>query len=196
MENKGKKQKGDNFERLIARQIGEWWEGDKDSFWRTSGSGSRAHRDDIHPGDIGPVKNLKTLFPFCIECRNRESWTIDEIFKSSVPDLLVWTVENIDVAGPNYLSLIIAKRKYNPPLAVFPNWERENLGNIPHPSLRLHLGGYYSSVIIMPLENFFELYTSDWFNTSHASTRVKRWKTEERGVKKDIEKYLASIKKK
>jgi len=193
MDNKGKKGKGDNFERLMARRIGEWWEGDKDAFWRTSGSGSRAHRDDIHPGDIGPVKNLKTPFPFCIECRNRESWSIDEIFKSSVPDLLVWTAENIDVAGPSYLSLIIAKRKYASPLAVFPNWNLKDLSVLPAPSMGVYIDNEFPSIIITPLDTFLKEYKPSPIYT--ISTTGGFNKKAEYIIKKDIERYLASIKK-
>lgn len=193
MKPKGRKAKGDNFERLIARQIGLWWCQDKDVFWRTSGSGARAHRDDIHPGDIGPVKNLPTPFPFCLELRNRQSWSLDEILKSKVPDILVWMVENSEVAGPSYLSVLIVSKNYYPPLIVIPNWLQLTLNKCPDIQMGVGFHPNYFSLLIMHLDKFFELYPPEVFEeTEPNGVLLREMKAVEIDVCRDIKRYLDS----
>lgn len=70
------KNKGDTFERKTAKILGDWW-GSK--FSRTPQSGG-AHwlADNNAVGDI--VTPPHAGFPLVIECKHRESWTLDNVF--------------------------------------------------------------------------------------------------------------------
>ena len=187
------KNKGSNFERELARRIGEWWCDDRDAFWRTSGSGARAHRDNIHPGDIGPIKNIPQFFPFCIEARCRESWSLDEILKSKVPDVLKWTVENSEVAGSNYLSMLIVKRNYFPTLVIIPNWVPLTISKSPDIQMGVSFHPNYFSVLIMELNKFFELFQpKDFIGVQPNSASLRELKEIEVRVCKDIQAFLDS----
>lgn len=183
----GGKSKGDAFERKIARDIGIWFCGDKDAFWRTSGSGARAHRDDIHPGDIGPVKNIPSRFPFCIECRNREAWSLDQLMKAPQPILLRWMVENAEVAGEDYLSLIIAKKNFYPPLAIFCNWYEEYQDFQHRPFLSLYCGAASKpSIYILKLDDFFVHFTKEIVYGFSEDNVFKNLKNNEKSAINDI----------
>ena len=194
MENKGKKSKGDSFERQIAKEIGLWWEGDGTAFWRTSGSGARARRVDIHPGDIGPIKNLSRRFPFCVECRAREVWDLDRILWAPKPEPLVWFAENSRVAGDQYLSLLIAKKNFRTPVAVFPSWGISG-GLLSDHSVRgpmLYVALNSIRILsVVPLSTFFNTYKPSLFNdTSPQSQLFLDLKQQERRAVSCIERYL------
>jgi len=69
------KQKGNTFERKIAKVLGDWW-GFKFSRTPQSG-GSHWLADNNAVGDI--VAPPQANFPLVIECKHRENWTIENI---------------------------------------------------------------------------------------------------------------------
>lgn len=69
------KNKGDVFERKIAKELGNWW-GAK--FNRTPQSGGASWGADNNAvGDI--VTPPHAGFPLVIECKHRENWTMDNV---------------------------------------------------------------------------------------------------------------------
>ncbi|MHA2063601.1 MAG: putative PDDEXK endonuclease [Candidatus Thorarchaeota archaeon] len=91
------KEKGNKFERTIARQLGTWMYGDVNCLWRISDSGARATKyrrkgKVIIPGDIGPYKPIALNFPLAVECKNRAAWSFDQLLKVSntPPVLMQW----------------------------------------------------------------------------------------------------------
>lgn len=175
MEQKGKKAKGDKYERKVSNIIGEWWCGDKDAFYKSSGSGSRAHSTTIHPGDIAPVKSLEQPFPFCIEAKNRQEWSLDEMFKSKFPHLLRYLLKNHEVdAGECYLSVLIVTRNYYPDLIIIPNWFA---GTWAFPISDLTIGisvdeSFYNDIIIARLDAFLEARPPETFDGIYAGTET------------------------
>lgn len=72
---KGSKVKGSSYELKIAKKFSEWWGG---KFNRTPGSGSLHWGSDQRvAGDIVPPQGL--TFPFVIECKKHEGWTMDHV---------------------------------------------------------------------------------------------------------------------
>lgn len=70
------KQKGSSYELETAKMLTEWWGGG--NFSRVPASGGLHWADDQRvAGDIIPPP--KADFPFVIECKKREEWTIEHI---------------------------------------------------------------------------------------------------------------------
>lgn len=73
------KDKGDDFERKTAKQLGDWW-GEK--FNRTPMSGGLHWQEDNRvSGDI--VTPPDSLFPWVVECKKREEWDIIQLVKGT-----------------------------------------------------------------------------------------------------------------
>lgn len=75
------KQKGNNFEWKVARELGLWIFNDKDMLCRHLTSGAQK---SVYVGDIVPQKNIPLEFnngilPFLIECKNG--------YKGNIPNL-------------------------------------------------------------------------------------------------------------
>lgn len=70
------KGKGSSFERLVAKELTNWWgEGD---FHRTPGSGSLHWADDNRvSGDIIPPKG--STFNFSVECKDHATTKLDQL---------------------------------------------------------------------------------------------------------------------
>lgn len=79
---KGARDKGSNFERKIAQHMSDWWGG---NFTRTPGSGGlRWGSDQRIAGDIVPPAGMD--FPFVIECKKQEGYTLDNfLFSTGTP---------------------------------------------------------------------------------------------------------------
>lgn len=72
---KGAKVKGSGYELKMAKKFGPWWGG---TFHRVPGSGSLHWGDDNRvAGDIAAPQGLD--FPFVIECKKHEGWTMDNV---------------------------------------------------------------------------------------------------------------------
>lgn len=84
---KGARSKGSNFELKIAKYMSAWWGG---NFTRTPGSGGlRWGSDQRIAGDIVPPEGLD--FPFVIECKKHESYTLDNFFLNTGTPIGWWT---------------------------------------------------------------------------------------------------------
>jgi len=72
---RGARAKGSGYELKTAKFMSPWWGG---NFNRTPGSGGlRWGSDQSIAGDIVPPKGM--LFPFVIECKKHEGWSIEHI---------------------------------------------------------------------------------------------------------------------
>lgn len=81
---KNSKQKGNNFERKVAKILTEKLEME---FNRTPQSGGlRWASDNNVYGDIVTPNN----FPFIIECKNRENWSFDQLMKGQCKEFDNW----------------------------------------------------------------------------------------------------------
>lgn len=69
--------KGSDFELKIAKKLSTWWGED---FHRTPMSGGLGwSKDSRVSGDI--VVPSDSLFPYSIECKKREEWTLEQFLK-------------------------------------------------------------------------------------------------------------------
>lgn len=73
------KNKGAEYERKIAKALGSWW---GEQFQRTPASGGlQWKKDNRVTGDI--VTPPDSVFPFTIECKKREGWSLEQFLKNT-----------------------------------------------------------------------------------------------------------------
>lgn len=71
--------KGSEYERKVAKSLSKWW---GEPFQRTPMSGGLHWKNDNRvAGDIVTPNDSK--FPFTIECKKRENWTIEQLIKET-----------------------------------------------------------------------------------------------------------------
>lgn len=82
---KKSKVKGSGYELKIAKALSAWW---GHEFHRTPQSGGLRWNDDNNvAGDI--VTPLEANFPFIVECKKREEWTLENLFLNN-KDIKYW----------------------------------------------------------------------------------------------------------
>jgi len=106
------KAKGKKLEVLTGKLLGNWWWGQP--FPRSHGSGSSityCSDDTIIAGDLHTTKD----FPFCVECKNQELWSLDAVFAGTCKRVEKWWVQTISEASiANRIPLLVATRNSYP----------------------------------------------------------------------------------
>lgn len=77
---RGARAKGSNYERGVAKKFTDWWipKGSEVEFHRAPASGALQWASDHRvAGDIVPPEGIN--FPFVIECKKHEGWTMDHV---------------------------------------------------------------------------------------------------------------------
>lgn len=105
---KKSRNKGANFERLIANQVSNWW-GQK--FRRTPLSGGWG--EEVARGDLVCAEK-ETNFPFAIECKNDNSFSLNQLLKTPTTGPVVkWWGQAVDQSEeetkPYQLPLLLIK---------------------------------------------------------------------------------------
>ena len=122
-------QTGNQFERDIARKLGDAIYRDRDALWRTHGSGgwkrAKDSKSGIHPGDLYPVKQVPFPFKYVVECKCRRGWSLDDFMNFNKKNkILEWwgkLHDDILAAGEEYANhfpLLIITKPYYPELAI------------------------------------------------------------------------------
>lgn len=102
----GARNKGGNYERTVAKKFSEWWGG---QFSRTPGSGSLHWGSDQRiAGDIVPPQGMD--FPFVIECKKHEGWTLDNVFLNTGEPKNWWAQVVTDARRVKLIPMLIFSR--------------------------------------------------------------------------------------
>ena len=101
---KGKrsKAKGNEYENRIAKVFSEWW---GLTFRRTPASGGLDWPGDI----ILPEGAWQSKFPFCIECKNSQAWSLKNIFTGKGKIWEYWEQSMNETPAGYYPILIFTK---------------------------------------------------------------------------------------
>jgi Holliday junction resolvase len=103
---KGARDKGSGYERTVAKKFSEWWGG---SFSRTPGSGSLHWGSDQRiAGDIVPPQGMD--FPFVIECKKHEGWTLENVFLNTGEPKSWWQQVVTDARRVKMVPMLIFSR--------------------------------------------------------------------------------------
>lgn len=103
---RGARAKGSGYELKIAKEFSKWWEG---QFARTPGSGSLHWGSDQRiAGDIVPPQGMD--FPFVIECKKHEGWTLENVFLNTGEPKDWWSQVVTDARRVKLIPMLIFSR--------------------------------------------------------------------------------------
>jgi hypothetical protein len=103
---RGAKVKGSGYELKIAKLFSPWWGG---QFHRVPGSGSLHWGDDNRvAGDIAAPQGLD--FPFVVECKKHEGWTMDHVLLNIGDPFKWWGQVVTDARRVRKVPLLIFSR--------------------------------------------------------------------------------------
>ena len=157
------KTKGSTYERHIAKKLGDWW-GEK--FQRTPASGGLDWgKDNRVCGDI--VTPPDSSFPFTVECKKRESWNMDALFKGSKEITKWWKQVKKDCLKSGLEPMLVMSRNLQPDYVVIRRkaWEALHAfddGTFIQFEQRLLINLDDDQVVVMSLDHFIKFYTPDF----------------------------------
>jgi len=166
---KKSRRKGSNNERAMAKKFESWW--GSGSWARTPMSGgwaTAAVREDFQT--CGDIITTARDFPFCVELKKHEGWTLDQVIHNDKCIVFDWW-KQVTAETPSYgVSLLVAGRNHIPHVAIFSTSQMVNLvfsvtgqsEHMPWESFsRFVFHGNETlgipELVIMPLEDFFKI---------------------------------------
>lgn len=159
------RQKGATAERKLAKLFSAWWGSE---FTRTPMSGgfatARFREDWNAQGDlVTPDKG----FPFCVESKKVEGWTLEQLLTSNKTLVHKWWEQTVRESGSNLTPLLVFTKNRAPLYAMITHEEAEFGDLIKH--LERHTSLAYfrtrvngADVIIFPLTALFETSSDKW----------------------------------
>lgn len=118
----GGREKGFQYERVIAKQLGQWWCNDPKALWRNTNSGARSTVvGQVYGGDIIPVNESAGRWPLCVEVKKSESWSFDSfIYGNPGNELLSFMLQCLHASevGCNKIPLLICTKNRKKPLCL------------------------------------------------------------------------------
>jgi len=164
--------KGNNFERDIAKELATWWYGEAGILRRVPMSGGW---DAAQLGDVMiPPAYIRVVpdFPFYVECRNREGWDLSELFDDVVGQLKKWWVESSAKATRiGKIPLLIFSRAFQPIYVGFEDLPVWKPGKLQPPYIRSAFQVAFNdgtirdiTIIVMKMSNFFSCFEQEASN--------------------------------
>lgn len=163
---KKSKDKGGRGERAAAKCFRDWWGTD---FTRTPASGGFAtqkFRDDWNAA--GDLVTPDPTFPFCVECKWVEDWTLEQVLRNDGCLIFQWWQQARAECPPNKLPLLVFKRNNHPFYCLVESDDLPNthyLRDVRYYTVTLSediTGTYPMEVCIMTLSDFFKLDPESW----------------------------------
>lgn len=162
---KNSRDKGGRGERQAAKEFREWWGTD---FVRTPGSGAFNTRNEGDWNAAGDLVTADSTFPFCIECKWVEDWTMEQMLRNDGCIIFKWWQQTIGECPPDRLPLL-AFKKNNHPFYVMVNSEYmpdysflEGTRYFELPLSGDLTGTHGMNVYVMLLSDFFKSDPSVW----------------------------------
>lgn len=131
---RGARNKGQGYERTIAKKLSPWWGG---TFNRTPGSGSLHWGSDNRvAGDI--VAPPEVDFPFVTECKKHEGWTIDHVLLDIGDPSKWWGQVVTDARRVKKVPMLIFSRNRAKDFVMIPydDWLYKRLSTIGNNTMR------------------------------------------------------------
>lgn len=135
---KKSKRKGSSFELKTAKQFQEWW--GKGEFCRSPGSGGWGrpqHKQGFNAS--GDIITTNRDFPWCIECKHQEGWTLDQLLLNEGCIIWSWWDQAKDETPDDLEPLLIFKKNRQEPMVMSHSLYTE--GNI----MQLHITHKFSN---------------------------------------------------
>ena len=158
------------FEKKIIKRLGLWWADDPLSLYRSHGSGGRSSLisadSGLYSGDVMPVKDSAQPWPFSIELKKSETFTMESVLLSRKSLFYkFWKQTTRDARRTQKIPLLICGKNHREPLVYF--YARHFDVLIPPalhpPCLFLYPGGTSQhGVAVMPMRVFVESATRSY----------------------------------
>jgi Holliday junction resolvase len=110
------RQKGASFERKVAKFVSDWW--GIDAHRTPQSGGLRWSKDARVTGDI--VAPADSNFPFSIECKKHEGWTLENLLKGTGEITDWWKQAHADAQKVDKLPLLIFSKNRSPVYFMLP----------------------------------------------------------------------------
>lgn len=115
---KKSKNKGSNNERAIAKLFEAYW--GHGTWARTPGSGGWSTSNNREAfRTCGDIITTATDFPFCIELKKQEGWTLDQLLHNEKCIIYQWWEQTITATPAGLVPLLIVARNHHLPVAIF-----------------------------------------------------------------------------
>lgn len=142
---------GGAYERYVAKKLSAWW---GEEFHRTPASGGlRWKQDNRVCGDI--VTPPGSTFPWVVECKKRENWTMDSLLNGSAEVSKWWKQVTDDAERSGLEPMLIFTRNRQPDYVAVKD-EEDTLSMVyPDTTIMTKINGDH--VIIMRLDDYIKL---------------------------------------
>jgi hypothetical protein len=115
---KKSKRKGNNNEIQLAKQLRDYW--GKGEWARTPSSGGWATATTREAfRTCGDIITTATDWPFCVEAKKQEGWTLDQLIHNRSPIVLEWWAQTLSETPPGMTPLLIAGRNHVGRVVIF-----------------------------------------------------------------------------
>lgn len=157
--------KGQRGERKLVKLFSDWWGSE---FFRTPGSGAFAtlgfkYKDHDLSGDI---LTLDKTFPFCVESKHVEGWTLEQMLTSEKTLMHKWWKQTVKETPEGKIPLLVFTKNRAPLYCILRtcDWEAFEeshfIGWMPTDTTA------YESVYIFTLDNLFKSNKNIWTETN------------------------------
>jgi len=106
--------KGQSAERKLVKLFSTWWGSD---FFRTPGSGAFATKGfaGIDTSSMaGDLVTTDSTFPFCVESKKVEGWTLEQILTSNKTKIHAWWEQTVRECPPDKVPLLVFTKNHSP----------------------------------------------------------------------------------
>jgi len=106
--------KGQSAERRLAKLFSAWWGSE---FFRTPGSGAFATKGfaGIDTSSMaGDLVTTDSTFPFCVESKKVEGWTLEQILTSNKTKIHSWWEQTVRECPPDKVPLLVFTKNHSP----------------------------------------------------------------------------------
>ena len=130
---RGRKLKGNGYERTASKLFSRWWADDDVSLFRNAGSGNR-RVDEVYGGDIAPASDRARPWPLCVEVKKAEGWSIEGFLQQNPSEeLLSHMLQCLSASyiGCNKIPVLVCAKNWQKPLCfLYPHPQINRKGKV------------------------------------------------------------------
>lgn len=158
--------KGKSAERVLVKAFSKWWGCE---FFRTPESGGMATRLSKQLGiDFskfkGDIVTLDETFPFCVESKKVEGWTLEQLLTSEKTLIHSWWRQAVDQTPSGKKPLLVFTKNHAPLYAMMHTWDirHDFFVNLEHRMFSTVVND--SKVRIFPLMDMLDVPKDIWLD--------------------------------
>jgi len=171
MKPSGARSKGTGFELTVAKQFAKDLGGFNQQRYlpRAPESGARVQ----WKGDIVATDKLAAIWPFLIECKKQEGWTLEGLFKRDSKHIAKeWFAKAVEQAKESYdkIPILVFARNYQPWLVAFPITLESEMNYSTCTFLSFPVESTNTIACVLTYQDFLDLYLRPAFQE-----KIREW---------------------